>query len=413
MLKPIPYSIHNLNLLDLPECILRKIFKSLGDETVYFTMSNTCQKIRKYAKDYVELKGRFLDNASHGNLTHIYTIYILKRYDEVFTIQCKLLAWLDGELGTFDFGTVIDDKIIVGQCGSLVRNSYSNHRTSTENSNARKCYPSFMGEVIKAPFESILYEFDPEQHTWTRFPANPIRCHNPDNLVIPPFSTSCFGQFGSSNLLLLVCHYNNAYGMILLDLKINHTEGRKQYKGDYHFLKNIPEIQDCIVSIVSMLSQTEILIVGKYRQGTLRKFIEESSSNTRKLMLWKGTLEENTKEIKWKSLEFDMDEDFNVSLCFRLKNILHIIGDNFCHIFDIVKERLYKKVRYFPYRTTEKGRVFTDAEETFALILYHGIRDGRALIFTEKRGFEMFCINYEGSQNRENSWKKHCLLRLK
>ena len=77
MLKPIPYSIHNLNLLDLPECILRKIFESLGDQTVYFTMSNTCRKIRKYAKDYVELKGRFLDNASHGNLTHIYTIYIL------------------------------------------------------------------------------------------------------------------------------------------------------------------------------------------------------------------------------------------------------------------------------------------------------------------------------------------------
>ena len=42
-------------LLDLPEEVIRAIFKYLEDETLYVKVRRTCQKLNTYVENFVEL----------------------------------------------------------------------------------------------------------------------------------------------------------------------------------------------------------------------------------------------------------------------------------------------------------------------------------------------------------------------
>ena len=42
-------------LLDLPEEVIRTIFKYLADETLYVKVRRTCQKLNTYVENFVEL----------------------------------------------------------------------------------------------------------------------------------------------------------------------------------------------------------------------------------------------------------------------------------------------------------------------------------------------------------------------
>ena len=66
------------SIADLPEQVLREIFRYLDDETVYLTIRKISQKLKIYVDRYLELSGEFIITDVRYEQTML--LYITKRY---------------------------------------------------------------------------------------------------------------------------------------------------------------------------------------------------------------------------------------------------------------------------------------------------------------------------------------------
>ena len=122
--------------------------------------------------------------------------------------------------------------------------------------------------------------------------------------------------------------------------------------------------------------------------------------------MWQGTLSDDQKYLTWDALDLEPTKSRIRPICFKLKDTLYIGGgktmkrtkdvdESFdalykpftcCDTYNLQEGTYHQSVYFLPWLIYEVHNVFTDADETFAIITQK--HNTRLLVFTEKDGFK-------------------------
>ena len=449
-----------INFLDLNEDIFRRIFNHLEDETVYFILRNVCRKIKQYADTYIQLGGTFMCATGPDNSSEI--IYVFKRNDRVISISSKLVASYPRRLHNYSniaptdlisFATIFNQKIVVGTwTWENVDDRQSNDEYVAIPTYLRHLLNPTPAGRIKGRNEFHVNLYNVRDNKWSK----PI---NVTNLIQQTrrrsssrfanhekFCISNWCPIGEFKMLLwytdIAAPENNHQRLLHLNkactknanvtLPHNHfTYSSSLIQGPRErarsslppltylspLIQAPPPLTDIINFTLTRVSHDKMMLAGGFF----------ASYNKPNPFLWQGTLVNEVTPLTWESVT-DVSITLRLSpTCFKLKDNFYIVGGetpvttgaaNFishnyllcCDKYNLKEKKYYHTAHTLPYPVLGyKSMVATDENETFAIIM-NCMTNGRALIFTENRGFEEISDFNSSSQSRigtENMQGKH------
>ena len=399
-----------VDFFDLPEEVLRYIFRLISPKELCFNLRRVNQRIKKYVDDYLHCVGVFALNGEWTADTKL--IYIFKKEENglgVFASYTDPRPMPKCDYDSFsDF--LYSNRLLKIQLFPLQPSltDINEPLLMGINFNAVPNQDLLFGNVA-----ITLYRFDPAKYNWKLLKTKYTYCKG-DVIACCPISDSTVLMFVESRIGFLE--------LISLSLEEASTSFLNAPPGCGQSRLDMPEELESIEQISFInISKKNIIVISS---GSFPGIIQ-------------GTISDNNRVIKWTSTQVEKMWMRNNPICFKLKDNIYIVGKskNQCihgHVFrshyrynpqrnvrlssctnicdgcdkyNYKERKFYPNVHHIPYALNKNPyvKIATDKDETFALLIFTFQTYGRALqatekrlMFTEKEGF-VENLNYSGS----------------
>ena len=407
-------TIHGRNL---PEQVLRYIFRYIGTEELRFTVRKLNKSFQKYIDDYLQCQGVFVLTGGQNETTTL--IHIFKRegkhLETVSVVPMSLLKRehkphlrnypYDFELYSLSASlTDMEVPLFMEVCFSAVPDQKS----------------------LLCDVTTFIYQFDLAKYAWKLLKARYLRVTG-EVIACCPIS--------DSSLIMVIDSYEKSGWIGMEDLS---TTKLQLIHVNMH---SVTTSGNNILPVLSGYDQTIwdtpepiYTMDGKALIGVAKNTIILITPE----LLWLGTLTTDQKTIVWESNNMGQMVKRRNPYCFKLKDNVYIFGDceqccvhkdppglistslritlnkccyfncNGCDKYNYKERKFYPNVHSMPYILTRFATaslpfVATDKNETFAVFLF-GAADktdkmDKIYIFTEIEGFVEAKGNHGNAEN--------------
>ena len=432
---------HNENggitsILDLPEHVLRNIFRHVSIEELFTTVRNVNPNIKKYIDDYLPLVGVFLLIRGKGLTTR--SIHIFKPKGSNFvTISAivqpfsvsDLSAYMRVEEENLDMFPVAFPSTEIQ--GALLFGLYSrSYISASEN------------HIAEHSIAVDLYVFDVEMSHWKLLKTRDAKL-NGRVMLCSAISDSTLLTF------LRTSRKGKGYQTKLISISMDTVPNSffRLFTGnDPRSIKMPEELHQLSEFSMLNLTNNSILLIGGSYFNDMAPSGENLFLNRE---IWHGTLVDGNSKIVWNAIDIGGSCMGHRPICFKLKDNVYItgerthctsgipefpgfpwkrfspglrcpscidIGNNFDR-YDCKEKKLYLNAYSMPYALSKMYhpvKIATDKNETFAVLVLNNkpsceerMSNGEKesceeimLIFTEEDGFvevECFQALFQGT----------------